>query len=94
MYRYFYFRPENVRDTTFATISLVQSYLPSFKFKLENSLKKLNGQRVIYRLEAVQKKSMYGYFKEAVPFVKVSVFNPSSVKSLVKALEVKHILHS
>lgn len=38
------------------------------------------------------KKSMYGCFMEDVPFVKIEVFNPNSVKKLTLALEVKVIL--
>jgi hypothetical protein len=39
-------------------------------------------------LEVVEKKSMYGYFPYAMHFIKVSLYNPEDVKSLIQILEV------
>ena len=88
VFPYFYFRPENVRDTTFSSLEQVKTYLPSFQKKLEAALKSA-GKPSIVRLEAVLKKTLYGYFRNEMVFVKVDLYNPLKVKHLVAGLEVR-----
>lgn len=87
VFPYFYFRPENVLDTTFASLEQVRTYLPSFHQKLEASLKS-SGKQNVMRLEAVLRKSMYGYFRNDLVFVKVFMYKPQKIKHLVTGLEV------
>ena len=90
VFPYFYFRPENVLDTTFSSLEQVETYLPSFHQKLETSLKSSGKQHVV-RLEAVRRKSMYGYFRNELVFVKVFMYSPQKIKHLVAGLEVQYM---
>jgi hypothetical protein len=93
IYPYCYFRPENIHDTTFATITQVEKYLPSWEYKLNMALNATKSfkKKQIVKLEAVLKKTLYGYFANDKVFVKVTLYNPMMIKTLVRGLEV-HIL--
>ena len=42
----------------------------------------------IHKLEVVEKMTIYGYYPNKVPFVKVTLFNPLDVSKVVDILEV------
>ncbi len=45
-------------------------------------------RRYILKMEVVERKTIYGYYPNAVPFVKVTLFNPLDVTKVVDILEV------
>lgn len=45
-------------------------------------------RQYILKLEVVEKMTIYGYYPNKVPFVKVTLFNPLDVSKVVDILEV------
>jgi hypothetical protein len=45
-------------------------------------------RRHILKLEVVERKTIYGYYPDAVPFVKVTLLNPTDVAKVMHILEV------
>ena len=89
---YFYFRPDNIDDTTFDQPEEVKTYIPNMKNALEEILNASypNGysKRIhIHKLEVVMKRPLYGYFPYDIPFIKITLRSPNYMRKVINILE-------
>lgn len=103
---YFYFRPTDHLDSSFESIEVVERGIecmhriiegilnvkrPQYHIKC-NSSGSLSTNVFIHEMKVVEKIPIYGYYEKAVPFVKISLYNPADVNA-VKEMLLSGCLH-